>query len=112
MLMNLLEWFWFYPSIVMTVWTVLTFVAAWTYRRNRAFPRVFGLHLMMLQLNPKDEILYSRPSSMSVLVYLALGVTPVVGLVLLIVGLAIPLLPLLGQLRETLHKRTKKHVPN
>jgi len=83
MLMNFLKWFWVYSSLVMTAWTVLTVVAAWTFRRNRAFPRVFGLHLMMMQLNPKDEILYTRPSLGMAIGYLALSISPLGGVLLI-----------------------------
>lgn len=109
MLMNLLKWFWLYPSMVMTTWTVLTFAAAWTFRRNRAFPRVFGLHLMMMQLNPKDEMLYQRPSLRMGLGYLAIGISPVGG-VLFLACLAVTVFFMQAGVQGYRERRTKKQV--
>jgi hypothetical protein len=109
MLMNLLKWFWLYPAIAMTAWTVMTVVAAWTFRRNRAFPRVFGLHLMMMQLNPKDEILYQRPSAGAALGYLGIGISPVGG-ILLIANLAVATLFTYARVQVYFERRTKKQV--
>lgn len=109
MLMNLLNWLWLYPSMAMTVWTVLTLVAAWTFRRNRAFPRLFGLHLMMMQLNPKDEILYQRPSLGMALGYLAIGISPLGG-VLLLACLAVAAVFTYARVQVYFERRTKKQV--
>lgn len=80
-LINLL---WIYPCVIMTVWTILTALAGWTFKRNRPFPGFFGVHPMMMMLNPKDEMLYSRPSVASVLCFLVIGLIPMLNFIILL----------------------------
>lgn len=78
---------WTYPAAIMTAWTLLTLVVVWTAPLNRPIPGVIGTHPMMMQLNPKDEMLYSRPSLTMALAYLVLGAIPIVcALLLLFLG--------------------------
>jgi hypothetical protein len=75
---------WTYPAAIMTAWTLLTLAVAWTAPLNRPIPGIIGVHPMMMQLNPKDEILYSRPSLWMALAYLVVGAIPLVCALLLV----------------------------
>ena len=69
---------WVYPSAILTVWTLLTLTVAWTARLNRPIPRIFGVHPVLMQYNPKDEFLYTRPSPLDAVVCLVIGLVPVI----------------------------------
>lgn len=79
---------WTYPAAIMTSWTLMTALAAWTMRRNRPIPFIFSMHAMLMLLNPKDNYLYQRPSAGSILFFLVAGLLPVVSLLLLLAQFA------------------------
>ena len=81
MLFNLL---WYYPAIAMTWWTVIVALVAWLMPLNRKVPFFAGTHGMLMMLNPKDEMLYQRPSALMVLGFLVLGLVPIVNAALLL----------------------------
>jgi hypothetical protein len=69
---------WVYPAVIMTLWTLLTLLLAWTLPLNKRVPAIIGQHCLLLMLNPKDEYLYQRPSLLLALGFLVAGVIPVV----------------------------------
>jgi hypothetical protein len=69
---------WVYPAVIMTLWTLLTLLLAWTLPLNQRVPVIVPRHVLLLVLNPKDEYLYQRPSLLLALVFLVAGVIPVV----------------------------------
>ena len=74
---------WVFPAAILTGWTLLTATLSWTLPLNRKVPLIITGHLLLMLYNPKDEYLYQRPSLSVVLAVLALGLVPVVSLLLL-----------------------------
>jgi hypothetical protein len=71
------------PAVIISIWTVLTLLAAWVMPLNRPFPAFFGAHPMMMTLNVMDKNLSQRPGWGRTVLFLAIGVLPVVSLLLL-----------------------------
>lgn len=77
--------FWTYPAVIMTVWTLLTFMAARTLPLGGPISVIFGFHGMLLQYNPmKDHNIYQRPSFKDAAFFLVAGLIPVVCALLLL----------------------------
>jgi len=75
--------FWYYPAVIMTVFTVIALVVAWTLPLKRKVPFPALAHLIFFMHNPKDDFLYHRPSFQTGAFFLVAGLVPVVNLVLL-----------------------------
>lgn len=69
---------WVYPAVIMTVWTLLTLLLAWTLPLNKSVPAIISGHALLTLMNPKDDKLYERPSPLLALGFLLAGVIPVV----------------------------------
>lgn len=74
---------WAFPAAVLTAWTLLTAILAWTLPLKREVPLIIAGHLLLMLYNPKDEYLYQRPSLSAVVAVLAVGLIPVVSVLLL-----------------------------
>lgn len=77
---------WVYPAVIMTSWTLVTLVAGWLAPLNRPAPFVLSLHPMVILLTVNGRIA-DRPSLWMMLIFLALGIVPIVGLAALILSI-------------------------
>jgi len=84
-LINLL---WIYPAIILTIWTLLTFLVMRILPQNRTMPSLFAVHPMAMMYNPKDNILYGRPSMLEGLLFLIAGLIPLVNAIGLVAVIA------------------------
>jgi len=71
------------PAVIVTIWTVLTLLAAWVMPLHKPFPAFFGAHPMMMTLNVMDKNLTRRPGWGRAVLFLVIGVLPVVSLLML-----------------------------
>lgn len=81
--MFILQVLFVFPAAIVTIWTVLTLLAARVMPLNKPFPAFFGAHPMMMTLNVMDKNLSKRPGWGRAVLFLAIGVLPVVSLLLL-----------------------------
>jgi hypothetical protein len=69
-----------YPLVAATAWTMLTALFTWFAPMGRKLPNVLWCHPMMLMLNYHNPNLTARPEVLRVVVFLLLGIMPVVSL--------------------------------
>lgn len=74
---------WVVPSVTITTWTLLA--AAWALMAplNSRVPTFIGTHLLLWVHNPKDDVLYRRPSPAMVGAALVAGLVPLISLAML-----------------------------
>lgn len=101
-LINLL---WIYPAIILTVWTLLTFLVMRAMPLSRPISHLFAAHPMAMMYNPKDNMLYQRPSRLTGLVFLIGGLVPVVNVLSLMAVLAIALTASLSHAKSKSRKK-------
>jgi len=71
-----------YPLVVVTAWTVLTSLVAWIAPMGCKLPNVLWGHPMMLMLNYHNPNLTARPEILRVMIFLLLGIMPVMSLLM------------------------------
>lgn len=71
------------PAALMTAWTLVAAFLAFTRPLGSKMPVIAATHVLKLQMNPKDEFLYQRPSRWMTFVALVLGALPAINLAVL-----------------------------
>lgn len=72
-----------FPAALMTAWTLTAAYLGFTRPLGSRMPVIAVTHVLLLQMNPKDDVLYHRPSRWTALVALVLGLLPAINLAVL-----------------------------
>jgi len=100
---------WIYPAAIMTAWSVVTLVVAWTVPLGRPVPLLMMLHPMVVLINPKAWVLKRRPNFWLMAGILVVGVIPLLCAVVLVMLVWLSILMQRYRLKRYFRKQAEKH---